>query len=55
MSKGFGFPGCVERQNECLKRISAKQVLAACRELLNRESQEAETLKSGEPVLKSTC
>jgi heptosyltransferase-3 len=27
---------CIERQNECLKRISVEEVLSACRELLER-------------------
>ncbi len=36
---------CIERQNECLKRISVEQVLSACRELL-RDKVLIETLKS---------
>ena len=36
---------CVERQNECLKRISVEQVLSACRELL-RDKVSVEMLKS---------
>jgi hypothetical protein len=27
---------CLERRNECLKRISVEQVVAGCEELLNR-------------------
>jgi ADP-heptose:LPS heptosyltransferase len=36
---------CVERQNECLKRISVEQVLSACREML-RDKVPLEMLKS---------
>ena len=30
---------CVERQNECLKRISVEEVLSACREMLERTTR----------------
>jgi asparagine synthase (glutamine-hydrolysing) len=46
--EGCGLVECVERQNECLKRISTAEVLEACREILSRDSLKAETLKSGE-------
>jgi asparagine synthase (glutamine-hydrolysing) len=32
--EGCGLVECIERQNECLKRISATDVLEACREML---------------------
>lgn len=32
--EGCGLVECIERQNECLKRISADEVLDACREIL---------------------
>jgi asparagine synthase (glutamine-hydrolysing) len=44
---------CIERQNECLKRISADEVLQACRDLLRRDSRKAEKLKSAQMLLKS--
>jgi len=32
--EGCGLVQCIERQNECLKRISADEVLEACRSML---------------------
>jgi asparagine synthase (glutamine-hydrolysing) len=32
--EGCGLVECIERQNECLKRISASEVLEACRQML---------------------
>jgi asparagine synthase (glutamine-hydrolysing) len=45
--EGCGLVECIERQNECLKRISADQVLSACRELLVRGSRKAEWSRPG--------
>ena len=51
--EGCGLVECIERANECLKRISADEVLQACRDLLRRDSRNAETLKPADAVLKS--
>jgi asparagine synthase (glutamine-hydrolysing) len=45
---------CVERQNECLKKISTDEVLRACRETLSKvQTRSAKVEKTAEAVLKS--
>lgn len=41
--EGCGLIECLERKNECLNRITAAQVLAACEQIL--KTTKTETLK----------
>jgi ADP-heptose:LPS heptosyltransferase len=50
--EGCGLVECIERENECLKRISTGEVLEACRETLVRDSRKSENLKPVDAVLK---
>jgi ADP-heptose:LPS heptosyltransferase len=52
--EGCGLVECVERQNECLRRISANEVLNACRQrLCEVESNKSKVEKTAEAVLGS--
>jgi ADP-heptose:LPS heptosyltransferase len=46
--EGCGLVECIEKQMECIKRISANEVLDACREILaaRAESEELATSRS---------
>jgi asparagine synthase (glutamine-hydrolysing) len=51
--EGCGLVECIERANECLKRISTDEVIEACRETLVLDSRKPERLKREEALLKS--
>jgi asparagine synthase (glutamine-hydrolysing) len=44
---------CIERQNECLKRVSVDEVLDACRDLLRRDVLKENKLKPAKALLKT--
>jgi asparagine synthase (glutamine-hydrolysing) len=51
--EGCGLVECVERANECLKRISTDEVLEACREILSRDSRKTKKPKTAQALLKT--
>ncbi|HAK05935.1 MAG TPA: hypothetical protein DCO65_01465, partial [Spartobacteria bacterium] len=50
--EGCGLVECIERQMECIKRISANEVLDACREVLRGKAESLKTQSENTQNLK---